>query len=88
MQCYVYKSPRRADTYVYLRERDGFSVLPAPLLESLGTPVFVLEFELTPQRQLARASAAVVLEDLTQRGFHLQLPPPPDLTLAASEADD
>lgn len=88
MQCYVYKSPRKADTYVYLAQRDDFSVLPAPLLESLGQLAFVLEFELTPERKLARANAAAVLEELARRGFHLQLPPVerPDGT-AAPQAD-
>lgn len=73
--CYVYRSRRKADTYVYLRERDGFSVLPTELAQALGELVFVLQIELTPERKLAREQASVVIEHLAQRGFHLQLPP-------------
>lgn len=73
--CYVYKSPRKADTYVYLRERDDFSVLSPELSNALGRLAFVMQLELTPQRRLAREQATIVLEHLARRGFHLQLPP-------------
>lgn len=73
--CYVYKSLRKRDTYVYLRERDGFSVLPQELAAALGELAFVLELQLTHERKLARELASVVLEHLAKRGFHLQLPP-------------
>jgi uncharacterized protein YcgL (UPF0745 family) len=73
--CYVYKSLRKRDTYVYLRQRDDFSVLPQELAVALGELAFVLELELAPDRKLARELAPVVLDRLAERGFHLQLPP-------------
>ncbi|HEY0502602.1 MAG TPA: YcgL domain-containing protein [Lysobacter sp.] len=75
MQAYVYKSLRKADTYVYLAKRDEFARLPEPLRTQLGTLQFVLEVALTPERKLARGDAAVVRENLAARGFHLQFPP-------------
>jgi uncharacterized protein YcgL (UPF0745 family) len=75
MQAYVYKSLRKADTYVYLRARDDFARLPEPLRTQLGNLQFVLEVALSPERQLARKDAAVVRENLVARGFHLQFPP-------------
>jgi uncharacterized protein len=75
MQAYVYKSRRKSDTYVYLRERDGFGLIPEPLLGSLGTLDFVMEVALTPERKLAREDATVVRSNLAKGGFHLQLPP-------------
>jgi uncharacterized protein YcgL (UPF0745 family) len=75
MQAYVYKSLRKADTYVYLRARDDFTRLPEPLRTQLGTLNFVLEVALTPERKLAREDADVVLQNLAARGFHLQFPP-------------
>ncbi|MFD0320594.1 MULTISPECIES: YcgL domain-containing protein [Lysobacter] len=75
MQAYVYKSLRKADTYVYLSARDDFERLPVPMREQLGALRFVLEVELTPQRKLARADAAQVRENLRLHGFHLQFPP-------------
>jgi uncharacterized protein YcgL (UPF0745 family) len=32
MQAFVYKSLRKPDTYLYLRERDAFALLPEPVL--------------------------------------------------------
>lgn len=75
MHAYVYKSLRKADTYVYLAERDDFARMPEPLRTQLGTLTFVLEVELTPERRLAREDPVQVREHLSTRGFHLQFPP-------------
>jgi uncharacterized protein len=75
MQAYVYKSLRKADTYVYLAERDDFARLPEPLRGQLGGLHFVMELALTPARKLARENVAVVRENLVMRGFHVQFPP-------------
>jgi len=75
MQCFVYKSLRKADTYVFLRERDDFSALPQPIAETLGGLALVMELDLSPERKLARESATVVMDNLARRGFHLQMPP-------------
>jgi len=74
MQAFVYKSLRKPDTYLYLRERDAFGLLPEPVLAPLGRLEFVMELELGPGRKLARADVAVVRANLDERGFHLQFP--------------
>lgn len=75
MQAYVYKSLKKADTYLYLAARDDFARLPEPLRTQLGGLRFVLELVLTPDRKLAREDVSVVRENLSVRGFHLQFPP-------------
>ena len=75
MQAYVYKSLKKADTYVYLAARDDFTRLPEPLRTQLGALEFVLDLALTPARKLAREDVAVVRDNLVSRGFHLQFPP-------------
>ncbi len=85
MLAYVYKSPRRADTYVYLAARDDFERVPDALRAQLGTLQFVLEVALTPERRLAREDAATVRANLTARGFHLQMPPPAELDPMTSD---
>ncbi|WP_147653776.1 YcgL domain-containing protein [Vulcaniibacterium gelatinicum] len=75
MHAYVYKSLKRADTYVFLAARDDFERLPETLRAELGPLRFVLEVALTPGRKLARTDADTVREHLAVRGFHLQLPP-------------
>lgn len=78
MRCYVYKSLRKADTYVYLDGRDAFARLPEALRTTLGELAFVLEFELDAGRRLGREDPAVVRANLAERGFHVQLPPRDD----------
>jgi uncharacterized protein YcgL (UPF0745 family) len=75
MRAYVYKSLKRADTYVYLAARDDLGRLPEPLRTRLGALAFVLETDLSPERKLAREDAATVMGNLAARGFHLQFPP-------------
>jgi uncharacterized protein YcgL (UPF0745 family) len=75
VQAYVYKSLKKADTYVYLAARDDFTRLPEPLRMQLGALEFVLDLALTPERKLAREDVAVVRDNLVSRGFHLQFPP-------------
>jgi uncharacterized protein YcgL (UPF0745 family) len=75
VQAYVYKSLKKAETYVYLAARDDFTRLPEPLRTQLGTLEFVLDVALTPERKLARENASVVRDNLALRGFHLQFPP-------------
>ena len=75
MLAYVYKSLKKADTYLYLAKRDDFAGLPEPLRTQLGSLQFVLEVNLVPERRLARENPAVVRANLASRGFHLQFPP-------------
>lgn len=75
MRCFVYKSLKKADTYVYFAQRDEFAPLPDPLRHALGALSFVLEFELDAQRKLPREDAATVRANLQTRGFHVQMPP-------------
>jgi uncharacterized protein YcgL (UPF0745 family) len=75
MQAFVYRSGRKPDTYLYLREKDAFSLVPDAVRLSLGTLEFVLDVALVPGRKLARADAAVVRANLERVGFHLQQPP-------------
>ncbi|UPG94884.1 YcgL domain-containing protein [Luteibacter aegosomatissinici] len=75
MHCYVYASLRKPDTYVWLARREGFDVLPEPLVLLLGELRFVLEVELTPQRKLPHEDTEKVLASLGGQGWHLQAPP-------------
>ena len=75
MRAHVYKSLKKADTYVYLAARDDFARLPEPLRTQLGALQFVLDVDLAPERKLARENPDVVRENLAARGFHLQFPP-------------
>jgi uncharacterized protein YcgL (UPF0745 family) len=78
MQCFVYRSARKAETYVYVGARDDFSRLPAPIRAALEPLQFVLELTLGPERKLARVDAAEVRAALGERGWYVQHPPEPE----------
>lgn len=82
MQCFVYASLRKPDSYLWLVQRDAFGQLPEPLALMLGELRFVMEVQLDPQRKLPFEDTAQVLEHLRTQGWHLQLPP--QETLAAA----
>jgi uncharacterized protein YcgL (UPF0745 family) len=75
VRCFVYRSSKKADTYLYLPVAGDFSAIPTQLMTVFGKPELALELVLTPDRKLAAEDARTVLRNLMQRGFHLQLPP-------------
>ena len=70
MHAYVYKSLRKADTYLYLAARDDFARVPPPVLDPLGRLEFVLDVALTADRKLARVDPAVV-RDLVRKALEV-----------------
>jgi uncharacterized protein YcgL (UPF0745 family) len=73
MLCHIYRSNRKLDTYLYLVEKDDFSVVPEELLRVFGPPQFSFSFDLTQERVLAREDSGEVLDNLASQGYHLQL---------------
>jgi uncharacterized protein YcgL (UPF0745 family) len=82
MQCFVYASQRKTDSYVWLARRDGFDVLSESLLLLLGELRFVVEVHLDEQRKLPVEDTEQVLDHLRTQGWHLQLPPQQTLAVA------
>ena len=73
--CKVYRSDKKAETYLYLADGVEFNDLPTQLQERFGEPAFVLRLELSTDHRLARVDVTKVLESLAEHGFYLQLPP-------------
>jgi uncharacterized protein YcgL (UPF0745 family) len=74
MNCYIYRCSRKPDLYIYLAEKDDFSSVPAEIMRGLGMTEFSMELELTTDTKLAREDVARVMNNLDEKGFHLQLP--------------
>ena len=74
MICYVYRSNRKLDTYLYLTKKDDFEELPEAVLKIFGPPEFSMSFNLTPERKLAQEDTAEVITKLESDGYYLQLP--------------
>jgi uncharacterized protein YcgL (UPF0745 family) len=81
MQCYIYKSSKKQNLYLYIQNKDDFSSVPEALFNSLGKLELIIELDLTPERKLAKEDPVKVIASLNQKGYFLQLPatniPPP-----------
>ncbi len=71
----AYKSPKVEELYLFLPADSLPADLPAELLTFFGEPQHVIDFELTPDRKLARANAADVLTSIAEKGYYIQSPP-------------
>lgn len=76
--CSIYHSSKKQGMYLYVLKADALSRVPQELLQLFGTPRHAMDLVLTPERKLAREDIRQVLENLQNKGFHLQMPPPED----------
>jgi uncharacterized protein YcgL (UPF0745 family) len=82
MHCFVYASLKKADSYLWLAQRDALDLLPESLILMLGELRFVMEVHLDEQRKLPVEDTEQVLDHLRTQGWHLQLPPQETLATA------
>lgn len=88
--CQIFRSPRRAEMYLYVDKARGLADVPEVLLQQFGEPQPVMVLALDDGRRLARAQASEVLASIAQRGFFLQMPPaePLEKDLLPGRGDD
>ncbi|WP_421238339.1 YcgL domain-containing protein [Aeromonas enteropelogenes] len=86
MLCAVYKSRKKAETYLFVERREDFSRVPEALMTTFGRPELVLMTKLDPAKPLGLANASKVMAALTTQGFYLQVPPPPENLLEQHKA--
>lgn len=75
LPCWVYRSSRKQEMYLYLASEEGFDAVPAALRKRFGSPALVMELTLHPGLKLAREETTKVIDNLRGQGYHLQLPP-------------
>ena len=77
MFCQIYKSLRKPDAYVYLPLNGDTEELPIEMTAVLSPFEPVMSLDLSKREKLARADVAEVIAGIEERGFYLQMPPPP-----------
>lgn len=77
----VYKSSKKPGAYLFISKRDDFSDVPKALLETFGTPQFVMLIPIEKRLQLAAVSPDRLKASLNEKGYYLQLPPPQESLL-------
>jgi len=80
MRCTVFRSSLKDFTYIYLHTEYEFGDLPDTLRAVFGQPELVMNLELTPERKLAYSDIEQVMQNLSEQGYHLQMPPKEDAT--------
>lgn len=75
MQCAIYKGKKRPDDYLYVEKEDDFSRIPQTLLDIMGELQLVISLELSAERRLAQADVTQVMQQLSEQGYYLQIPP-------------
>jgi uncharacterized protein YcgL (UPF0745 family) len=87
MLCSIYKSSKKAQTYLFVTNRDDFSAVPAPLMSIFGTPIMVTVMNLASKTKLGFADIENVKTQLLAQGYYLQLPPPKEDMLKAHKIE-
>jgi len=75
MICYIYRSNKKSEMYLYSLLRDDFPQLPESLLQIFGKPEFSMMVNLGKRSLLARVDIEKVKKELVENGFYLQMPP-------------
>ena len=75
MQCAIYRSNKKTDTYLFIEKQDDFERVPQSLLDMLGAIEFVMMLDLDEREKLAQADPVEVKKSLFNQGYFLQLPP-------------
>ena len=78
----VYKSKKKADTFLFVEKRDDFSKVPEPLMAMFGLPNYVMLINLAKRNTLGVADLNIVKKTLTEQGYYLQIPPPEENLLS------
>lgn len=73
--CLVYRSEKKAETYLYLPVGLKFSDLPEGLQQTFGEPALVMRLDIIADMKLAQANPVQVLNAIEGQGYFLQLPP-------------
>lgn len=77
INCKIFRCSKRDEMYLYVHEDKEIKDLPQDLLALVKELTHVIDLELTPERKLARENVVQVMENLEEKGFHLQMPPDP-----------
>ena len=75
MKCEVYRSNRKAGTYLFVADAEDLGNLPDDLKARLEPLEWVMAIDLAERETLAATRPATVIDSIESRGFFLQLPP-------------
>jgi uncharacterized protein len=75
LQCVIYRSNKKIDTYLFIEKEGDFQRVPQTLIDMLGNLELVMSLDLDTRDKLAQADPDDVKAALHEQGYYLQLPP-------------
>ncbi len=73
MICAVYRSSKRANTYLFLRKKDDFSIIPSDLKVLFGTPKLITLLPDTKMGKVVAIDTSLLTQELETKGYFLWL---------------
>jgi uncharacterized protein YcgL (UPF0745 family) len=77
IKCNIYRCSKRDEMYLYLPDEKTIADLPEELVALVKELTHVMDLELSPEKKLAREDVLLVMKNLEDKGYHLQMPPDP-----------
>ena len=74
IHCSVYKCNRKSNYFLYVEHAEEFTRVPESLLAMLGELQHVIDVQLDDQRKLAQADVQLVMQQIHETGYYLQMP--------------
>lgn len=74
IECTIYKSLKKDETYVFVPTEMKLSDLPDELKNVLGKTEKVMTLNITAEKKLARCTGTEIMKSIIEQGFHLQMP--------------
>lgn len=71
--CYIYRSLKKENSYLYIDNENDFSKIPEVLMKAFGQPVFIMKVLLDGKRKFVVGSSQEIEEKITQDGFFFQM---------------
>ncbi|MCX8729778.1 YcgL domain-containing protein [Gilliamella sp. B2969] len=73
MWCYIYRSPKKENCYLYLEKENDFSTIPGKVMSIFGSPVLVMKVLLDGKRRFVVGTSDEIEEKIKADGFFLQM---------------
>lgn len=70
---YVYKSEKKSGRYLYLNQKDMFSLVPTELLNAFGPLKYVMMFALSKHKHIEKISVPELQSALDEKGYFIRI---------------
>ena len=77
INCKIYRCSKQDEMYLYIHEDKTIEELREELISMVKELTHAMDLELSSEKKLAREDVILVMKNLQENGYHLQMPPNP-----------